>query len=105
MAVTPARRGPSSLVRRLRFIPAAAAVSVMIFAVAVGRDAELPASIRVETRPPYQGIPVKEPPWEMPWYLRYRTVEPVPPSGGGLLPVENDDATLPDLPRASGLTE
>jgi hypothetical protein len=105
VAPQPAGRGPSPLVRRLRLMPAAVAVSVMIFAVSVARDADLPAQIRVDNRPPYQGIPKAEPPWEMPWYLRYRPVVPVPPSGIGFLPTEVDDATQPDPPRASGLTE
>jgi len=105
ISAAPARPFPAPLVRRLRLVPAAAAVSLMIFAVAVGRDADLPAAIRVETRPAYQAIPVAEPPWEMPWYLRYRTGEAIPPSVIGLLPAEVDDATQPDLPRASGLIE
>jgi len=106
VAPQPAGHRPSPLIRRLRLMPAAVAVSVMIFAVAVARDADLPAQIRVENRPVYQGtIPRFEPKWEIPWYLRYRTVVTVPPSSIGFLPTEVDDATQPDPPRASGLTE
>jgi len=106
MAPQPARLGSSGLFRRLRLMPAAVAISVMVFSVAVARDADLPAQIRVDHRPAYQWtIPVSEPPWEIPWYLRYRTVVTVPPSSIGFLPTEVDDATQPDPPRASGLTE
>jgi hypothetical protein len=90
--------------RRLRLMPAAAAISVMIFAVAVAREAEVPAPMQVTSGPPYLGIRV-EPEWEPPWYLRYRTVEAIAPSGIGLLPMEVGDATRPNPPRASGLIE
>ena len=105
MAAKTAQPAYSPLVRRLRLMPAAAAISVMVFAVAVARDAELPTAIHLETHPSYQAIPPADPKWELPWYLRYETVQPLAPSRGGPIRSDFNEPTEPPPARTSGPLE
>jgi anti-sigma factor RsiW len=62
--------------RWLRLAPAAAAMSLMIFAVAVAQDWERPVLIQQRSVAGIQRIPVADPAWEMPWWLAARVGPP-----------------------------
>jgi anti-sigma factor RsiW len=77
--------------RWLRLAPAAAAMSMMIFAVAVARDSERPAAIQQHNLSSFQQIPIAEPEWEMPWWLAARVGPPPAPQSRGPLAKAADD--------------
>lgn len=79
--------------RWIRLAPAAAAMSLMIFAVAVAQDSERPAAIQQHNRPTFQQIPIQEPDWEMPWWLAAREGPPPAPQAHGPLAKAADDVT------------
>lgn len=81
----------STAFRWIRFAPAAAAMSLMIFAVAVARDSERPAAIQQHHWPTFQQIPIAEPAWEMPWWLAAREGPPPAPQAHGPLAKAADD--------------
>jgi len=92
------------LIGWVRMLPAAVAVGVMVVAVAVPRSTPLPATTQDRSWGQYQTI-AAAPDWELPWYLRYRTVQPVEPSRGGALASDYPDPVDPDPPRTAGLME
>jgi hypothetical protein len=82
---------PISAWRWIRLAPAAAAMSLMIFAVAVAQDSERPAAIQQHNWPTFQQIPIAEPDWEMPWWLAARVgPAPAPQSHGPLAKAADD---------------
>ncbi len=108
-ALAPPARGSvrALLIGWARVLPAAVAVGVMTIAVAVPRDDQVPVAGvagQERSRSQYQRI-AATPKWELPWYLRYRTVQPVEPTRGGALATDFPDPVEPDPPRASGLIE
>ena len=104
LAMPPERSAGALLIRWLRILPAGVAVAMMMVAVAVPRNAPLQPTIKDRSWGEYQPI-VSAPAWEPPWYLRYRTVEPIEPARGGPLASDFPDPVLPDPPRTSGLIE
>jgi anti-sigma factor RsiW len=95
----------SLFTRLLRLAPAAVAVGVMVFAVSVTRDAELPTAFHSNSLERYQTLANAAPAWQPPWYLRYRTADPVLPSRGGLLASAFPVTAQPAPPPAYGLLE
>jgi hypothetical protein len=79
--------------RWVRFAPAAAAMSLMVFAVAVAQDSERPAAIQQHPWPTFQQIQAAEPEWEMPWWLAAREGPPPAPQSHGPLAKAADDLT------------
>jgi hypothetical protein len=79
--------------RWVRLAPAAAAMSLMVFAVAVAQDSERPAAIQQYNWPTYQPITIEEPDWQMPWWLAAREGPPVVEQSHGPLAKAADDAT------------
>lgn len=79
--------------RWVRFAPAAAAMSLMLFAVAVAQDSERPAVIQQRNLPTAQQVPVAAPEWEMPWWLAAREGPPPAPQSHGPLAKAADDVT------------
>lgn len=77
--------------RWLRLAPAAAAMSLMIFAVAVSQDSERPALIQQRNWTAFQRVTEPEPAWEMPWWLAARVGPPVAPQTRGPLAKAMDD--------------
>ena len=77
--------------RWIRLAPAAAAMSMVIFAVAVARDSERPAAIQQYNLSNFQQIPIAEPEWEMPWWLAARVGPPPAPQSHGPLAKAADD--------------
>jgi hypothetical protein len=77
--------------RWLRLAPAAAAMSLMIFAVAVAQDSERPALIQQRNWSAFQQISSSEPAWEMPWWLAARVGPPPAPQAHGPLDKAADD--------------
>lgn len=77
----------------IRLAPAAAAMSLMIFAVAVAQDSERPAAVQEQNWPTVQQIPIQEPDWEMPWWLAAREGPPPAPQAHGPLAEAADDVT------------
>lgn len=87
--------GPTSLAslwRWMRLVPAAAVMTMMIFAVTAAPDSERPAAIQIRNGPGYQVLPAAEPAWQMPWWLRARTGPPPSPLAHGPLVVTAADA-------------
>jgi len=78
--------------RWIRLAPAAAAMSLTIFAVAVAQDSERPAAIQQVDRPTLQQ-PIEDPDWEMPWWLAAREGPPAAPQSRGPLAKAADDLT------------
>lgn len=83
----------TALWRWVRLAPAAAAMSLMIFAVAVAQDSERPAAIQARDWQGFQELPAVEPAWEMPWWLAARTGPPPTPRTHGPLAKAADDVT------------
>ena len=81
----------AAALRWMRFAPAAAAMSLMIFAVAVAHDYERPAAIQQHNWQTFQQIPVSKPEWEMPWWLAARQGPPPAPQSHGPLAKAADD--------------
>ena len=96
--------GRARLIGWVRMLPAAVAVTVMAVAVVVPRSAPPSPTIQERSSEQYQAITATIK-WELPWYLRYETVQPVEPSRGGAMAADFPDLLDPDPPRASGLTE
>jgi len=102
---TPQERSVGALlIRWLRILPAGVAVAMMVVAVAVPRSTPLRPTIKDRSLGQYQAI-VSAPEWEPPWYLRYRSFDPIEPSRGGPLASDFPDPVQPDPPRTSGLIE
>ena len=97
LAPVPARTRFTAAWRWFRLAPAAVAMSLMIFAVAVADDSERPVAIQQETLQTLRHIPIEEPAWEMPWWLAAREgPRPAPQAHGPLatpLAMAADDAT------------
>jgi hypothetical protein len=85
MSADPARSRLAAAWRWFRLAPAAVAMSLMVFAVAVSDDSERPASIQQETLQMLRHIPIEEPEWEMPWWLAAREGPPPAPQAHGPL--------------------
>ena len=76
--------------RWMRLAPAAAAMSLMVFAVAVAQDSERPVVTQDHDRQGFQRLPAAEPEWEMPWWLAARTGPPPAPQPHGPLAKAGD---------------
>jgi anti-sigma factor RsiW len=94
LAADPQRRWIAPLWRWVRLVPAATAMTLMIFAVAVAQDLERPASIQLRNWQGFQQMP--KPEWEMPWWLAARTGPPPVAQAHGLL-----DKAAEDLARVT----
>lgn len=79
----PSRRGVAW--RWMRLVPAAAAMSLMVFAIVVAQDTEGPAVIQDRNWQGFQVLAIPEPQWEMPWWLAARTGPPPAPQPHGPL--------------------
>ena len=77
--------------RWIRLAPAAAALSLMVFAVAVAQDSERPTAIQQHNLSSFQQVPFQEPEWEMPWWLAARVGPPPTPQSHGPLAKAADD--------------
>jgi anti-sigma factor RsiW len=93
LALEGPRTGPSSLWRWMRLAPAAAAMSLMVFAVAVAPDWQRPAQIRQVNPVTFQQMPVSDPEWEMPWWLAARVGPPAQAQPHGPLDKVATDVT------------
>lgn len=82
-----------SVWRSMRLMPAAAAMTLMIFAVAVSRDSERPAAIQLRNWQGFQELSLREPQWQMPWWLAARTGPPPAPQSHGHLAKASDDVS------------
>lgn len=92
--------------RWMRLVPAAAAMSLMIFAVSVAQDSQRPAVIQDRNWQGFQVLPIPEPEWEMPWWLAARTGPPPAPQPHGPLAEAADGATRASRPGPfSGFVE
>jgi anti-sigma factor RsiW len=89
--------------RWVRLAPMAAAMTLMLFAVAVGQDAERPAAIQLSRWQDPQQLPAPEPGWEMPWWLAARTGPPPAPKAHGPLDMTSDDSAR--ITRAGPFSE
>jgi hypothetical protein len=87
LAPDPAGTRLAAAWRWFRLAPAAVAMSLMVFAVAVANDSERPVSIQQETLQMLRHIPIEEPAWEMPWWLAAREGPPPAPHAHGPLAV------------------
>jgi hypothetical protein len=92
LAADPARSRLPAAWRWFRLAPAAVAMSLLIFAVAVADDSERPAVIQQETLQTLRHIPMEEPGWEMPWWLAAREGPPPAPQAHGPLAMAAEDA-------------
>ena len=77
--------------RWLRLAPAAAAMSLMIFAVAISQDSDGPTVMDEWSWPKLQQVTTAEPDWEMPWWLAARVGPPPAPQAHGPLDKAADD--------------
>jgi anti-sigma factor RsiW len=93
LAADAPRMGLTSAWRWIRLAPAAAAMSLMIFAVAVAQDSERPAASQQHNLSTFQQVPIQEPDWEMPWWLAARVGPPPAPQSHGPLAKAADDVT------------
>lgn len=93
----------AAALRWFRFAPAAAAMSLMIFAVAVAQDSERPPAIQQHDWPAFQQIPTAEPDWQMPWWLAAREGPPPAPQAHGPLAKAAED--LVRVTRAGPFSE
>ena len=93
LSTDPARTRLAAAWRWFRLAPAAVAMSLMIFAVAVGDDLERPVAIQQETLQTLRHIPIEEPEWEMPWWLAAREGPPPAPQAHGPLAVAVNGAS------------
>jgi hypothetical protein len=87
LSADPARTRLAAAWRWFRLAPAAVAMSLMIFAVAVAEDLQRPVAIQQETLQTLRHIPIEEPEWEMPWWLAAREGPPPAPQAHGPLAV------------------
>lgn len=97
LAVGPPRLGLLQAWRWLRLAPAAAAMSLMIFAVAVARDSERPELIQQHNVSSAPQVEAPEPEWKMPWWLAARVGPPAAPLAHGPL-----DKPLVEVARVAG---
>lgn len=86
-------RWPAVAWRWMRLVPAAAAMSLMVFAVAVAQDSERPTVIQDRNWQGFQVLPAPEPEWEMPWWLKARSGPPPAPQPHGPLANAADGTT------------
>jgi hypothetical protein len=77
--------------RWLRLAPAAAAMSLMLFAVVITQDAEQQTVIPEPTWPHILRTTAAEPDWVMPWWLAARVGPPPAPPAHGPLDKAADD--------------
>ncbi len=91
LAVEPPRTWIINVRRSMRLVPAAAAMTLMIFAVAVAQDSERPPAIQLRNLKVFQELPVRAPEWQMPWWLAARTGPPPAPQSHGPLAKASDD--------------
>ena len=91
LAVGASQTGLTHLWRWMRLAPAAAAMTLMVFAVAVAQDSQRPQAIQLRNWQEFQEMPVTEPAWEMPWWLAARTGPPPAPQAHGPLDRASDD--------------
>jgi anti-sigma factor RsiW len=103
LAPDPRGGGLAAALRWFRFAPAAAAMALMIFAVAVARDSERPDAIQEHNWPTFQQISNAEPEWKMPWWLAAREGPPPKPQAHGPLAKAADD--LVRVSRAGPFSE
>jgi hypothetical protein len=103
LALDASRTGLSSLWRWMRLAPAAAAMSLMVFAVAVAQDSQRPAQIRQVNLVTFQQMPISEPEWEMPWWLAARVGPPAQAQPHGPLDKIADDVAR--ISRGGPFTE
>ena len=95
LAVESAPDGLAAAWRWIKLAPAAAAMSLMIFAVSVAQDSERPEAIQQEhTLATFQQVPLTAPEWEMPWWLAAREGPPPAPQAHGPLAKAADDVIL-----------
>jgi anti-sigma factor RsiW len=80
---SPTRR--ADLWRSLRLAPAAAAMSLMIFAVAITQESDAQNLIPEPDWPRLERIDSAQPDWEMPWWLAAREGPPPAPQARGPL--------------------
>jgi len=95
--------GMSSIWRWMRLAPAAAAMSLMVFAVAVAQDSQRPAQIRQVNPVTFQQLPTSEPDWEMPWWLAARVGPPAQAQPHG--PLDKVAADVTRVSRAGPFSE
>jgi anti-sigma factor RsiW len=96
----------TSLWRWVRLAPAAAAMTLMIFAVAVAQDSGRPAGIEQRNWQGFQEMPSAKPGWVMPWWLAARTgPPPVPQAHGPLAKAAEDLARVGRTGPISGFVE
>ena len=93
LALDAPRTGLSNVWRWMRLAPAAAAMSLMVFAVAVAQDSQRPAQIRQVNLVTFQQMPISEPEWEMPWWLAARVGPPAQAQPHGPLDKVASDVT------------
>jgi anti-sigma factor RsiW len=93
LALDAPRPGLSGMWRWMRLAPAAAAMSLMVFAVAVAQDSQQPVQIRQVNLVNVQQMPITEPEWEMPWWLAARVGLPAEAQPHGPLDKIADDLT------------
>lgn len=99
-----ARQAPfATLWRWMRLAPAAAAMSLMVFAVAVAQDSQRPVQIQQVNWPSFQQIPIAEPDWEMPWWLAARVGPPAQAQPHG--PLDKVAADVTRVSRAGPFSE
>jgi hypothetical protein len=103
LALDAPRTGLPSVWRWMRLAPAAAAMSLMVFAVAVAQDSQQPAQIRQANPVTFQQMPISDPEWEMPWWLAARVGPPaqVQPHG----PLDKVAADVTRVSRAGPFSE
>jgi hypothetical protein len=77
--------------RWLRLAPAAAAMSLMIFAVAISQDSDHPTVMDEWSWPKVQHVTSAASEWEMPWWLAAREGPPPAPQAHGPLAKTADD--------------
>lgn len=91
LAVDQPRSRVVTIWRWMRLVPAAAAMTLMVFAVAVAQDSARPATIQLRNWQDFQAMPVPKPEWEMPWWLAARAGPPPAPQAHGPLDMASDD--------------
>jgi hypothetical protein len=103
LAVDASRRRFQDAWRWLRLAPAAAAMSLMLFAVVITQDAEQQTVIPEPDWPHILRTTAAEPGWEMPWWLAVREGPPPAPQAHGPLDKAADDVV--QVSRAGPFSE
>lgn len=86
------RTRPGGIWRWVRLAPAAAAMSLMIFAVAITQESDAQNFIPEPDWPRLERIDSAQPDWEMPWWLAAREGPPPAPQARGPLDKIADEA-------------